>query len=45
VSFKTISGADNASLVGIISEEEIKEAIWNCDSSKSPGPDEFNFGF
>ncbi|XP_057808416.1 uncharacterized protein LOC131022889 [Salvia miltiorrhiza] len=24
------------------SEEEIKEAVWNCDSGKSPGPDGFN---
>jgi len=32
-------------LVGIISDAEIKEAVWNCDSSKSSGPDGFNFGF
>lgn len=25
--------------------EEIKEAVWSCDSSKSPGPDGFTFGF
>ncbi|XP_057793325.1 uncharacterized protein LOC131009943 [Salvia miltiorrhiza] len=27
------------------SEEEIKEAVWNCDGGKSPGPDGFNFLF
>ena len=32
-------------LVGRISKEEIKEVVWNCDKSKSPGPDGFNFGF
>ena len=32
-------------LVGIISKVEVKEAVWNCDSSKSPGSDDFNFGF
>ena len=32
-------------LVGIIFKDEVKEAIWNCDSSKSPVPDGFNFGF
>jgi len=32
-------------LVGAISEAEVKEAVWNCDNSKSPGPDGFNFGF
>jgi len=32
-------------LVKHISEEEVKFAMWSCDSSKSPGPDGFNFGF
>ncbi|GKU87429.1 hypothetical protein SLEP1_g1825 [Rubroshorea leprosula] len=27
------------------SEEEIKNAVWDCESSKSPGPDGFNFKF
>ena len=45
VQFKGISREDNEMLVGVISEAEVKEAVWNCDSSKSPGPDGFNFGF
>ncbi|XP_057780066.1 uncharacterized protein LOC130998670 [Salvia miltiorrhiza] len=27
------------------SVEEVKMAVWNCDSGKSPGPDGFNFLF
>jgi len=26
-------------------EEEVKAAVWDCDSFKSPGPDGVNFGF
>lgn len=26
-------------------EEEVREAVWECDASKSPGPDGFNFNF
>jgi len=32
-------------LIADFSEDEIRGAVWNCDSSKSPGPDGFNFGF
>jgi len=32
-------------LVGTISEVNVKEAVWICDSGKSPGSDGFNFGF
>jgi len=45
VRFNTISEADNVMLVSDFSEEEVRDAIWGCDSSKSPGPDGFNFGF
>jgi len=45
VRFKGITREDNEMLVGVISKAEVKEAVWNCDSSKSPGPDGFNFGF
>ena len=26
-------------------EEEVKEAVWKCEGTKSPGPDGFNFTF
>ena len=45
VPFKGITREDNEMLIGTISEAEVKEAMWNCDSYKSPGPDGFNFGF
>jgi len=44
-SFNSISGEDNEMLVDVFNEEEIKETIWSCDSMKSPGLDDFNFGF
>ncbi|GKV48455.1 hypothetical protein SLEP1_g55268 [Rubroshorea leprosula] len=40
-----ISQANNELLVTGFAEKEIKEAIWDCCSSKSSGPDGFNFGF
>jgi len=45
VRFNSISEAYNELLVGEFSKEEIRTAVWNCESSKSPGPDGFNFGF
>ncbi|GKV04742.1 hypothetical protein SLEP1_g16855 [Rubroshorea leprosula] len=45
VSFKQISQEDNELLTKVFSEEEVKEAVWDCDSAKSPGPDGFNFRF
>lgn len=45
ITFKQISAADNHSLTKPFDEAEIKEAVWNCGSSKSPGPDGFNFRF
>jgi len=32
-------------LIAKISEEEVREAVWQCEGSKSPGPDVFNFNF
>ncbi|GKV49720.1 hypothetical protein SLEP1_g56454 [Rubroshorea leprosula] len=43
--FKQISPADNVFLTAPFSEEEIKTAVWDCESSKSPGLDGFNFKF
>ena len=45
VSFKGVTREDNEMLVGTVSEAEVKAAMWNCDSSKSPRPDDFNFGY
>ena len=28
-----------------VSLEEVKDAVWDCGSDKSPGPDGFTFGF
>ncbi|PNX58846.1 cysteine-rich receptor-like protein kinase, partial [Trifolium pratense] len=32
-------------LIKPFSEAEVKQAVWECDSYKSPGPDGINFGF
>jgi len=45
VRFNSISDEDNALLVGAVFDEEVKDVVWSCDSSKSPGPDGFNFSF
>lgn len=43
VKFRSISSDDNVSLISDFTKEEVKEAVWQCDGSKSPGPDGFNF--
>lgn len=40
-----LSPADNMFLSAPFSEEEVKSAIDNCENSKSPGPNGFNFKF
>ena len=45
VRFNSISEEDNELLIADFFEDEIRGAIWNCNSSKSPVPDGFNFGF
>lgn len=40
---KQIGGVENQLLTGAFSEEEVKAAIWNCDSNGSSGPDGFTF--
>jgi len=32
-------------MISDITEEEVKEAIWQCEGSKNPGPDGFNFNY
>lgn len=42
---RRLSEEDNQFLIAPFSESEVVEAITNCESSKSPGPDGFNFKF
>nr|GFA63423.1 RNA-directed DNA polymerase, eukaryota, reverse transcriptase zinc-binding domain protein [Tanacetum cinerariifolium] len=41
--YNTLRKDQNAFLVSTVSEAEIRNAIWDCGSDKSPGPDEFTF--
>lgn len=45
VFFNSLSLEDSASLEAPFSELEIREAVWNCNGSKSPGPDGFSILF
>jgi len=45
ITFPSLNESDNAMLIQSFSEEEIKDVVWDCESSKSPGPDGFNFSF
>jgi hypothetical protein len=43
--FKRLSVSEGGSLIKPFSLDEVKVAVWDCDSYKSPGPDGVNFGF
>ena len=45
VDFKTIKVSENDSLLANFTEEVIRDVVWQCEGSKSPGPDGFNFNF
>ncbi|CAI8592500.1 unnamed protein product [Vicia faba] len=45
VSFSVVSREERNSLKVLFSYLEIKEAVWGCKGSKSPGPDGYNFFF
>ncbi|GJV69249.1 RNA-directed DNA polymerase, eukaryota [Tanacetum coccineum] len=45
VHYNTLSVDHNLILQSVISEQEIRDAIWACGSDKSPGPDGFSFAF
>ncbi|GKV01533.1 hypothetical protein SLEP1_g14082 [Rubroshorea leprosula] len=45
VEFKKISDEERAMLEAPFSEEEVRQAVWSCESSKAPGPNGFNFKF
>ncbi|GJS34666.1 hypothetical protein Tco_0533048 [Tanacetum coccineum] len=42
---KNITCDQQADLERDVSNEEIKRAVWDCGTNKSPGPDGFSFGF
>lgn len=42
---KKLTDAENSMLCEPFTKEEIRKALWNCDSSKGPGPDSFNIKF
>jgi len=43
--FKSLSDTEGAALIKPFLLEEIKAAIWDCDSYKCPGPDGINLSF
>ena len=43
--FRHLDYGDGVSLVRPFTIDEVKAAVWDCDSFKSPGPDGINFGF
>ncbi|GAU38427.1 hypothetical protein TSUD_396070 [Trifolium subterraneum] len=45
LTFKRLQLAEVGSLTKPFSLEEVKAAVWDCDSFKIPGPDGVNFGF
>ena len=45
LTFKTLSHVDGGGLVKPFSVDEVKVTVWDCDSFKSPGSDDVNFGF
>jgi len=45
VDFKSLSLEDNMGLIKAFYVEEVRDAMWLCDGSKSPGPDGFNLFF
>ncbi|XP_016173366.1 uncharacterized protein LOC107615862 [Arachis ipaensis] len=42
---RQIDGAEAAALEVMPSGEEIREAVWDCESSKAPGSDDYNLNF
>jgi len=43
--FRQLSVTEAGDLIRPFTIEEVKQAIWACDSYKSPGPDDIHFGF
>ncbi|GKV45492.1 hypothetical protein SLEP1_g52564 [Rubroshorea leprosula] len=45
INFRQLADKDNDFLMAKFTEEEIQNVVWDCDSTKSPGLDGFNFRF
>jgi len=45
VEFKSLPEDVSLRMVEVFSEEEVREAVWHCEGTKSPGLDGFNFNF
>ncbi|GKV37508.1 hypothetical protein SLEP1_g45534 [Rubroshorea leprosula] len=45
ISFRQLADKDNDLLMAEFTEKDIQNAVWDCDSTKSPSPDGFNFRF
>jgi len=43
--FKSLSAENGIDLIKPFMLEEIKAAVWDCDSFKCPGPNVINLGF
>ncbi|KHN03592.1 hypothetical protein glysoja_004618, partial [Glycine soja] len=43
--FQSIDSHQNDIMVGRFQENEVKKAVWECGSDKSPGPDGLTFKF
>nr|GEX60245.1 integrase, catalytic region, zinc finger, CCHC-type, peptidase aspartic, catalytic [Tanacetum cinerariifolium] len=43
--YASLDETQNAFLEADVTELEIRNAVWDCGSDKSPGPDGFSFGF
>ena len=45
IEFKSPSAEDSLSLITDFTEKEIRDVVWQCEGTKSPGPDGFYFNF
>ena len=45
LNFRLLSHREGVGLIKPFFVEEVKAAVWDCDSFKCPGPDGISFGF
>lgn len=45
LTFRTLDQSDPKALEEPFLDQEIKDSVWSCEGSKSPGPDGYNFTF